>query len=127
MATEAIILTQFREKLAAHMAGTRTLPVIAFMAFGDGGHDADNEAIPPSESQTALRHEVLRKKLSFLKQEDTLSVTGKGSVEAEELVGVELSEAALVDADGDLIGIKTFAPKKKEADERYDISIKVRF
>ena len=54
-------------------------------------------------------------------------MTGKGSIENNELNGVQLSEAALVDSEGNLIGIKTFAPKVKEADERYQIEIKVSF
>lgn len=127
MATEAVVLKQFREKLAAHMAGNAVLKPIAYMAFGDGGHDADNEAIPPSENDTALKHEVLRKPIAYVKQEDSLSVTGRGTIEANELIDIEFSEAALVDGDGNLIGIKSFAPKKKEADERYDVSIKLRF
>ena len=41
--------------------------------------------------------------------------------------GAILSEAALIDANGQLVGLKTFAPKFKENDERYEISIKLRF
>jgi hypothetical protein len=69
----------------------------------------------------------LRKEVAAVRQEDSLSVTGKGTIENNELIGTQLSEAALVDSQGNLIGIKTFAPKVKEADERYQIEIKVRF
>lgn len=128
MATDAVLTTYFRERIAAHMAGKSTLAPLKYMAFGDGGHDpATMEPLSPSENQTALNHEVLRKELSLIKQEDSLSVTGKGAIEASELVGTYLSEAALVDSEGQLIGIKCFAPKIKEGDERYDIYVKVRF
>ena len=39
----------------------------------------------------------------------------------------DISEAALLDANGQICGLKTFAPKLKEGDERYEISIKLRF
>ena len=125
---EAVLVDSFRERIAAHMAGGATLPAIGYMAFGDGGHNASTlEPIPPSSSATALNHEVLRKAISSITQEDTLSVTGVGTVETTELVGTALSECALLDTEGNVIGIKTFSPKVKEADERYQISIKLRF
>ena len=60
-------------------------------------------------------------------KEDLYSVTGMGTVEANEIVGASISEAALIDSNGQLVGLKTFAPKHKESDERYEISIKLRF
>ena len=127
MASEAVILSTFRKRLASFMAGKGELAPIKFMAFGDGGHDSHNVAISPLESDTELKHELLRKPLALIRQEDEFSVTGKGAVEPTELVGEYVSEAALIDANGKIIAIKTFAPKIKEADERYEINIKVRF
>lgn len=127
MAVEAVLTESFRKRIATHLAGGATLPIVKYMAFGDGGHNPDDDsAIPPSEAQTALKHEVLRKELTTVSQDDEFSVTGKGTILGSELQGVTLSEAALVDAEGNLIGIKNFAPKVKEADERYDISITIR-
>lgn len=127
MAAEAVVLTSFREKIAAHMAGKGTLKPIASMAFGTGGHREDGTVIPPSEKQTKLNSEKLRKSLVVITQEDALSVTGTAVIEKGEMVGEALSEAALLDADGGLIAVKNFAPKVKEADERYECSILVRF
>lgn len=127
MAAEAVLLKSFRERIAAHMAGKGTLYPIKYIAYGDGGHNSNLQPISPSEDATALQHEVLRKKVAAVRQDDSLSVTGKGTIENNELIGTQLSEAALVDSQGNLIGIKTFAPKVKEADERYQIEIKVRF
>ena len=126
MAAEAVVLTGFRKKIAAHLAGKGTLKPIKYMAFGDGGHRPDGSVISPLESQTGLNNEVLRKELSFIKQEDELSVTGAGVIEKAECVGKALSEAALLDADGELVAVKNFAPKLKESDERYECMILVR-
>lgn len=43
------------------------------------------------------------------------------------MIGARISEAALIDANGQLAGLKNFAPKLKESDERCEISIKLRF
>ena len=124
---EAITVNAYRQRIAARMAGGASLAPIAYMAFGDGGHNPDMTPKPPSSSATSLNHEVLRKPLSSITQEDLYSVTGKGVLEAAELVGARISEAALLDANGQICGLKTFAPKLKEGDERYEISIKLRF
>lgn len=124
---EAITVKGYRRRLAAAMAGGAALARVKYMAFGDGGHNADFTAKPPSDEQEALSHEVLRKELSVVAQEDLYSVTGRGILEANELIGTRISEAALYDANGKLCGLKNFAPKVKESDERYEISIKLRF
>lgn len=124
---EAITVKGYRKRLAAAMAGGAPLKKVKFMAFGDGGHNANLTAKPPSDEQEALNHEVLRKVLTAVAQEDLFSVTGRGLLESNELIGLRISEAALLDEDGKLIGLKNFAPKVKESDERYEISIKLRF
>ena len=125
---EAVTALSYRHRLARQAAGGLAVPEIAFMAFGDGGHDpASLKAIQPSESQEALNHELMRKPLTAIAQEDPLSVTGRGMIENSDLVGARISEAALLDADGNVVGIKNFAPKVKESDERYEISIKLRY
>jgi len=125
---EAVTLLAYRRRLAAQAAGGTQVAKIAFMAFGDGGHDpATYRAKAPNENQTALNNELLRKPLAAISQEDLLSVTGRGFLEGGELVGKAISEAALIDAQGNLMGIKNFAPKVEESDERYEISIKMRY
>jgi len=124
---EAITVKGYRQRLATAMAGGAAIKKVAFIAFGDGGHNPDFTAKAPSDTQTALNHEVLRKPLAAITQEDTLSLTGRGVLENSELIGIKISEAALLDADGKLVGVKNFAPKVKERDERYEISIKLRF
>lgn len=125
---EAVVVNGFRKRLAAYMAGKEdTLKPIGYMVFGDGGHNADLTPKTPSADATALANEVLRKPIASIVQEDELSVTGACTVEQNEIIGTALSEAGLLDTAGNLIGYKNFAPKVKESDERYDISVKLRF
>lgn len=124
---EAVTVNAYRQRIATRMAGGAALAPIAYMAFGDGGHNPDMTPKPPSQAATALYHEVMRKPLASITQDDVFSVTGKGMVEGSEMIGISVSEAALLDANGNLVGFKTFAPKHKESDERYEISIKLRF
>lgn len=125
---EAITVNAYRQRLARAMAGGAVLKPIRFMAFGDGGHDPETlKAIVPDPTQATLNHELLRKPLADVTHEDPLSVTGRGVVDYDELIGRAISEAALIDADGQIVGIKNFAPKIKESDERYETSVKLRF
>lgn len=125
---EAITTNSYRRKLARVMAGDGALAPITHMAFGDGGHDPSTlTAVAPDPEQTALRHELLRKPLSLVIQEDEFSVTGRGIIERDELAGYAVSEAALIDADGVIVGLKNYAPKFKESDEQYETDVKLRF
>lgn len=124
---EAITVTAYRHTLAAQMSGGAAAKPMAYMAFGDGGHNADLTPKTPSPEMTRLVNELLRKPLALITNEDPLSATGRGVLEASELVGARISEAALLDEGGAMIGYKTFSPKFKESDERYEINIKLRF
>ncbi len=125
--SEATTTNSFRQRLARHHYDGTALPQVAQMAFGDGGHNPDGSPKTPNAAQTALVHEVLRKNLSAIAQEDLYSVTGTGLVAEAELVGTHISEAGLLDASGNLLGFRNFAPKIKEADEEYEIKIKLKF
>jgi len=124
---DAVILNVFRRKLAKALNGDLTLPKITHMAFGDGGHDTStHEPIEPDPAQTALNHEVLRKAAAAHWIADEYGASVRCTIEVNELVGVHLSEAAVVDENGDLVGVKNFAPKVKESDETYTITLTVR-
>jgi len=124
--TESVVVNTYRQRIAARMAGGAQLAAITHMAFGSGGHSA-TAALSPSQNQTALNRELLRKPLAAITQETLFSVTGRGALEEHELIGAAISEAALIDANGFVVGIDTFAPKVKENNERYEISITLRF
>jgi phage-related tail fiber protein len=126
--SEATTTNSFRQRLAKHHYDGTALPQVAQMAFGDGGHNNPNGTPKtPNAAQTALVHEVLRKNLSTITQEDVYSVTGTGLIAEADLVGIHISEAGLLDASGNLLGFRNFAPKIKEADETYEIKIKLKF
>ena len=123
----AITTNDFRKRLARHFYDGSALPKLKYMAFGDGGHNDDGTPKDPSPDQTSLNHEIIRKELSQIFQEDDYSVTGVGRIEKSECVGAYISEAGLIDENGNLIGIKNFSPKIKESDETYEIKIKLKF
>lgn len=125
--SEAVTLDAFRARLAAHVAGEAQAPAITHMAFGRGGHLPDGTAKPVEGGRTALFDERLRKPVTSIMRPQPTWVEVKGVVAESELVGETLSEAALVDAAGQLVAMKTFAPKVKEADERIEITLTLRF
>lgn len=64
MAQNVIITKSARKKMVQARAGAITLPKIVGMAFGSGGVDSAGNVISPSETQTALKKELLRKPIS---------------------------------------------------------------
>ncbi len=124
---EAVVADSYRRRVAAHMAGTGVLKPIAFIAYGDGGHNPDNTPKPADSGADGLYHEVKRKPVTALVQEDLYSATGKGVVESDDLAAGALSEAALLDTDGNLVCWKTFAPKYLENGETYGVNLKMRY
>lgn len=124
---EAVVADSYRRRVAACMAGTGALKPIAFIAYGDGGHKPDNSAKSANSGATSLYHEVKRRPVTALVQEDPYSATGKGIVESDDLAAGVLSEAALLDTDGNLVCWKTFAPKYLENGETYGVNLKMRF
>lgn len=124
---EATTTNHFRRRLAKHMFDESALPKIGMMAFGDGGHNTDGTPKAPSADRTALVNERIRKVLVSVAQEDQYSVTAIGRLAKSDLVGVSVSEAGLLDTAGNLLGFRNFAPKIKEADEEYEVRIKLKF
>lgn len=116
MAQNVIITKKSRKKLLQARAGDITLPKIIGMAFGSGGVDTSGNVIAPLENQETLKAELLRKPVrghSFIgettcRYECTLSES--------ELAGQYISEIGLYDAEGDIVCIKTFTKKGKDAD-----------
>lgn len=113
-----VITKTARTKLVKARAGAITLPAVVGMAFGNGGVDSDGVVIPPTETQTALTNELLRKAIdgySFPEDTDTTCRYECTLTEAE-LAGEEISEVGLYDAEGDIVCIKTFTKKGKDDD-----------
>lgn len=128
--SEPVTTNLFRRKLARFFKDGGTslgLAKFAYMGFGDGGHNPDGTAKPADPGRTTLQHELLRKSVYSVVQEDDYSCTGSGMLEKAELVGDVVSEAGIFDVSGNLLGYKNFRPKYKESDEAYEVSIKLKF
>jgi hypothetical protein len=122
---EATTTNAYRKKLATDCL--TALQAGGKMAFGDGGHSAQTlAALPPDPAATALASEKLRSDLVSVIKEDDYSVTATGRIDATDLAGVFVSEAGLF-MGSILVGFRNFAPKVKESDEAYDITIKLKF
>lgn len=114
MATNAVVTKKGKEKIIRARAGDISLPRIRWMSFGSGGVDAGGAVIPTEESETSLKEEVIKIEITEHKIQDT-TCTYTCRIEADQAVGKKISELALVDSDGDLIAIKRFLPKQKDA------------
>lgn len=112
----AVTTVAARQKMMLARAGEAELPVIVGMAFGDGGIGPDGEVIPPEEGQTELNHELLRKPIEGHEVLSETSCRYTCTLGESELAGESISEIALYDTDGDLVGIKNFTAKGKDDD-----------
>ena len=116
-ANKNVLITKAaRVKLVKARAGDLTLPKIIGMAFGDGGVDASGTVIPPTEGQTGLRNELLRKPCSGHTFVADATERYECTLGEDELAGKEISEIGLYDEDGDIVGIKCFTRKGKDDD-----------
>lgn len=90
------------------------LPPITHIALGDGGVDADGKPIPPTETQTALHNEIARYPVEAVTYPEQTTARYSITVPKPDLPGKFISEAAMVDEEGDLSGIKTMLAKGKD-------------
>jgi len=112
-----VVITKIsRRKLVRARAGEDTLPKIVGMAFGDGGVDEHGEVISPTDNQTELNNELLRKQIEGYTFPEDTTCRYECTLGLNELAGKYISEIALYDEDGDIVGIKNFMPKGKDDD-----------
>lgn len=119
MSSENAVITETsRHKMILARAGALTgaLPPIVQMAFGDGGTDGSGTPIEPSESDTALKHELLRKNIDGYSFPTTTSCLYVCTLSPDELPGQTINEVGLIDSEGDLVAIKTMTNKGKDSD-----------
>lgn len=115
--TTAVITDLRRKNLCRITSGAITsLPAIAKVAFGDGGADEQGEPKAPMGSQTALNHEIGRYDIEKVEYPAETTARYTVTIPADELEGAAISEAALVDAEGNLCAVKNMYPKGKDAD-----------
>ncbi len=121
--SESIVTNIAREKMLKARAGISPLPQIVGMAFGDGARNSAGGVIAPSEDQTELRHELLRKEIGECKAVSRLVYRYTCTLKEEELANTYINELALYDADGDIIAIKSFMDKGKDGDQEMGFKI----
>lgn len=123
MATKATTTTIAKKKMLLARAGQQELPQITKMAFGIGGVNVAGEVLEPSEGQQELGEEVYRKDIDKFEIISDTQIKYYCTLDENELVDKDISEIALVDADGDLVTIKNFKAKGKDSD--FEMTFKI--
>lgn len=114
----SVTTVKARAKFAQAHGTTGALAKVVKMAFGDGGTDANNVPIPPITGAEALGHELLRKNLASVSYPVPTTVRFTGTLDEADLIGQDISEVALVDENDDIVAIKTFTQKGKDAESQ---------
>ena len=108
---DAVFLQQARRKtLRLRALGGEEGWKIKYMVWGDG-LASNGSAYTPTYDQTELKHEILRKEISYHYNDGLDTMVYVGFIDYDELVGSYVSEFGLADADGELVCIKTFEKK----------------
>lgn len=119
-----VITNARRENLCKITSGAvSAIPAITHMAFGDQGVDAAGGVIPPLGSQTALKHEVGRYAVDSVTYPTATTARYTAVIPKEDLAGVLISEAALVDGAGTLCAIRNMLAKGKDAGVAFEFTI----
>ena len=95
------------------------IPKITHIAFGDGGNGEDGQPLAPQETQQALHNEVKRYEIDSVATPVDTTNRYTVTIPETDLVGKNLSEMALIDADGVFAAVKNFLPKGKDEDVRF--------
>lgn len=113
---ESVVTIAAKRKMVRARAGVESLTTIVGMAFGDGAVDVNGEVITPSQENTALKNELLRKTVDGFKEMSDTCYRYTCTLDKEELDGKYINEVALYDSGGDLVAIKSFLSKGKDGD-----------
>ena len=119
MSENTIITIKRREQLCLITSGAiTTLPPVRMIAFGDGGVDSEGNPIPPAIDANRLNSELGRYPLDSivypLDPAPRTTARYTATIPVNDLVSASISEAALVDAAGELCAIKTMYVKRKD-------------
>lgn len=122
--TNTVTTRKAREKFAKAHGGKNLLPAITQIAFGNGGHDIGGNPILPSDTVVQVPGEFLRKDILGTDVPVDMATTLRisGNLDFDEGNGEMVSAVGLYDSDGDLVAIKTFTPKYKDAATSIEIS-----
>ncbi|MGG3803178.1 hypothetical protein [Metabacillus fastidiosus] len=107
-----------REKQAKAHNGTAALPPVVTVVFGSGGVDNAGNPRSLTGNEIGLFNEVSRKTGVQVTKSFPSPYTARYSctldADVDALIGKNINEAGLIDADGDLVAIKTFTNKGME-------------
>lgn len=103
-----------KKKMIQARNGEIALPAVAGIALGDGAVAGDGSPIEPAAADNQLKHELLRRE--YMRCEKVTDVCYRYRMELgeDELAGKVINEAALYDAEGDLLAIRVFQGLPKE-------------
>lgn len=124
MATKVVTTSVAKKKMLLARAGQQTLAPITQMVFGSGGVTENGEILEVTEKQESLNDEILRKDIDTVEIISDTQIAYCCTLSENELVGKNINEIALADADGDLLTIKNFATKSKDSDWEMTFKIK---
>lgn len=115
MAETSIITKKRRILLCQITSGAiTTLPKITHIALGTGGVNEDGDPLIPSDLQTALNSQVGQYEIEPVAYPKETTARYTITVPEHELVGEKISEAGLIDAEGNLCAIKNMYVKQKD-------------
>lgn len=112
-----------RKKLAEARLGMKPLSPIKGIAIGDGSNDAGGNVIELEETDTNLKHELLRKDYEKAEKLTETSVRYRCTLGLEELSGKVISEIGLFDEEGDMVAMRVFKGKPKDGDMEMSFEI----
>jgi hypothetical protein len=96
--------------------------------FGDGGHNPETrDVISADPDQTDINNPLIVNPIASVEILDDYDLKVTARLDRADLVDVEVSEAGVFTADGELISIRNFGPKIKEPDEIYDVDFLIHF
>ncbi len=122
-----VVTLAARRKMAQARKGEIALPVIVGIAIGDGAVDGSGSLILPEETDTRLKNELIRREYARCEKLSDVCYRYRMELGADELAGKRINEAALYDAEGDLLAIRVFSDKIKDMDMEMAFEYEDRF
>lgn len=111
---KSVITAIRRKKMAEASHSSGRIATVKWIALGSGGVDSHNNIIIPLAENVRLNREEIRKEYACAERITDDSYAYTIDLAANELVGISISEIALIDSDGDVIAFSNFLPVIKD-------------
>lgn len=115
-----------RQKLVEARLGTRTLAKVAGIAIGDGAAPGGT-LTELTGTETGLKNELVRKPYETAEKTSDTSARYRVTLGTSEQAGKQINEIALYDTEGDILAIRVFENKIKDADMEMIFEIEDQF